>query len=200
MMSKEKALSGGPDPVTFTSPAEADRYFEKKDRELALAEAPIVSALAEVGENVSSVFDFVNTARPYPAALPVLIDHLQRGGYPPRIMEGIGRALAVKPAVEWWRILVDRYLNARDDGERTGAGIALAACVTKREFDEFVELARRDIDDPRNTRALFLRSLVRVDRERGWEVVKSLEDDPVCGVQARRMLEQKRRRDAQARD
>ncbi|MGY6498983.1 MAG: hypothetical protein ACXIUP_12235, partial [Microcella sp.] len=153
------------------------------------------SALAEVGENVSSVFDLVNTARPYPAALPVLIEHLRLGGYPPRIMEGLGRALAVKPAVEWWRILVDRYLNARDHGERTGAGVALAACVTKREYDEFVELARRNINDPHDTRALFLRSLVRVDRERGWEVVKSLVDDPVCGVQARRMLDQQRRRE-----
>lgn len=40
------------------------------------------------------------------------------------------------------------------------------------------------------------RNIVRVDRERGWDVVRSLVDDPVCGVQARVMLKQKARREA----
>ena len=51
-----------------------------------------------VGVEIDSVWDLVNTAEPYPAALPVLMEHLERDGYPDRVMESLGRALAVKPS------------------------------------------------------------------------------------------------------
>jgi hypothetical protein len=43
--------------------------------------------------------DLVNTSAPNPSALPVLMEHLERGGYPERVMESLGRTLAVKPSV-----------------------------------------------------------------------------------------------------
>lgn len=54
------------------------------------AEKPILRDLGDVGEQVSSVWDFVNTSRPYPRALPVLLRHFQQGGYPDRVMESLG--------------------------------------------------------------------------------------------------------------
>lgn len=169
-------------------------------KESIASQEPLRRDLASVGEMVGTVYDLVDTSRPYPAALPVLIDHLQRGGYPPRVMEGIGRALAVKPAIQWWDILVDRYLNALDVGEREGAGVALAACATKKQFEELCRLASLPLDDPRKTRAMFLRALVRIDRDRGWDVVRSLVDDPVSGVQARHMLKERLRREKRNQD
>lgn len=160
------------------------------------AEQPILRDLEAVGEQVGSVWDLVNTSRPYPRAVPVLLRHFRQGGYPDRVMESLGRALAVKTSVQWWDVLVDRYINARGEGERTGAGVALAACATKAQFDEFAKLAALDLDDPSRIRGIFLKPLVRIDRERGWEVVRSLVEDPVSGVQARLMLKQKAKRDA----
>jgi hypothetical protein len=175
-----------------------DQLIEEHARLNSEAEQPILRDLEAVGERVSSVWDFVNTARPYPEALPVLLRHFQLGGYPDRVMESLGRALAVKPSVQWWAVLVDRYLNARSNGERTGAGVAMAACVTKAQFDEFAKLAALDLDDPSRIRGIFLKPLVRIDRERGWDVVSSLVDDPVSGVQARLMLKQKAKREAKS--
>lgn len=163
------------------------------------AERPILRDLADAGEVVSSVWDLVNTSRPYPNALPVLLSHFVRGKYPDRVMESLGRALAVKPSVQWWDVLVDRYLNARSDGERAGAGVALAACATKEQFDDLAKLASIQLDDPSRIRVLFLRPLVRIGRERGWDVVRSLAEDPVSGLHARTMLKQKAKRAARSR-
>lgn len=44
------------------------------------AEQPIVADLRVVGWDVDSVWDLVNTSDPYYEALPVLMDHLERGG------------------------------------------------------------------------------------------------------------------------
>ena len=175
-----------------------NQLVEEHARLNAEAEQPILRDLEAVGEHVGSVWDFVNTSRPYPQALPVLLRHLQLGGYPDRVMESLGRALAVKPSVQWRDTLVDCYLNARSHGERTGAGVALAACVTKAQFDEFAWLAALELDDPSRIRGIFLKPLVRIDRERGWTVVASLMDDPVSGVQARLMLKQKAKREAKS--
>jgi len=62
----------------------------------------------------------VNRSEPYPEALPVLIDHLERGGYPDRVMDSLARALAVKPAVSYWDRLKARYLLAGGPQERDG--------------------------------------------------------------------------------
>jgi hypothetical protein len=77
---------------------------------LRAAEQPIVADLRAAGVSVDSVWDLVNTSEPYPNALPVLIEHLERGGYPDRVVESLGRALAVKPAVAFWRRLKALYM------------------------------------------------------------------------------------------
>jgi hypothetical protein len=182
----------------FATPEDARAHWDALAQELLLEQKPLLDDLARVGEPVDSVWNLVNTSRPYYAALPVLIEHFDRGGYSSRVMEGIGRALAVKPAVQWWDRLVEHYLNAETLGERAGAGVALAACVTKVQFDEFAKLAALDLDDRTMIRGIFLKSLVRIDRERGWNVVRSLVDDPVSGVQARLMLKQKAKREAKS--
>ena len=76
--------------------AEAERG--ERVRQLRAAERPIVADLNAVGLSVSSVWDLVNTSVTYPDALPILLAHLERGGYPDRVMESLGRALAMKPA------------------------------------------------------------------------------------------------------
>jgi hypothetical protein len=87
------------------------------------AEQPIVANLRDAGVQVESVWDLVNTTEPYPAALPVLIEHLERGGYPDRVMESLGRALAVKPALVFRERLKALYLTPRVSGEGEHSGV-----------------------------------------------------------------------------
>lgn len=76
------------------------------------AERPIVDDLCHAGINVASIWDLVNTSKTYPMALPVLIEHLEGVGYPARIMEGLARAIVVKPAAAYWSRLRASYFSS----------------------------------------------------------------------------------------
>jgi hypothetical protein len=153
---------------------------------LRAAERPIVEDLRAAGVEVASVWDLVNTAAPHPDALPVLLAHFERGGYPERVMESLGRALAVKPSVAYWEALAAAYRHPRCRGEEEGAAIALAACATRAQYGElvgFLSLPARG-DPSRDTRIYFLRPIKRLGREAGRALLESLLDDPVFGREA----------------
>lgn len=167
-----------------TEVAEAERQV--RVQELRRAEQPIVADLRDAGVVVESVWNLVNTSEPYPKALPVLLSHLERGGYPERVMESLGRALAVKPSVVYWDRLRARYLSARSPGEEDGVAVALAASATRAQVDDlvaFLEVAERG-----DSRIYFLRPIKRLGGERGKELLKSLQSDPTFGREAKALL------------
>lgn len=164
------------------------RDAERQTRavELAKAEEPIVADLHAAGVEVTSVWDLVNTSIPYPAALPVLLDHLQRGGYPDRVLESLGRALAVTPMNSSWPVLRGLYLRARGRGEEEGIAVALAASATADQLDGLIDLLGEDARG--DTRILFLRPIKRLGGPRGRTVLESLTADPMFGKEARALL------------
>lgn len=182
-------LEKDPEHQRMVQAAEAERH--ERARFLAQAEQPVVADLRAVGVQVDSVWDLVNTSEPYPAALPVLMEHLERGGYPERVMESLGRALAVKPSVAFWDRLKARWLDARDPGEQDGAAVALAACATKKQLDDLIEFL--SVEERGESRIYFIRSIVRVGGDRGYEVLDSLRDDPVLGQAATARLKRRRK-------
>jgi hypothetical protein len=156
------------------------------------AEQPIVKDLRRAGHDVISVWDLVNTATPYPDALPVLLEHLEAGGYPDRVMESLGRALAVKPSVVWWDRLKVLYLNARNPGEETGTAVALAACATKAQLDDLIGFL--SVEERGESRIFFLRPIKRVGDQAGREVLVALRDDRTLGKEATALLRVRRKR------
>lgn len=183
-----RQLEGDP---AFEARVEADKaQREERVRLLSAAELPIVEDLNAVGASVSSVWDLVNTSVPYPDALPVLLAHLERGGYPDRVMESLGRALAVKPAVTWWDDLKRLYLSARGPGEEDGTAVALAACATRAQLDDLIALL--DVDERGESRIYFIRSIKRLGGQRGRAILESLRDDPTFGREATAALEGRR--------
>jgi hypothetical protein len=182
-------LESNPDWVRDRDAREAER--QERSRRLGEAEQPVVADLRNGGVQVDSVWDLVNTSEPYPAALPVLMEHLERGGYPERVMESLGRALAVRPSVMFWERLKARWLNARNSGEEVGTAVALAACATKKQLDDLIEFL--SIEERGDSRIFFLRSIVRVGGDRGYEVLESVRDDPVLGQAATARLKRRRK-------
>ncbi len=88
---------------------EQDR--RKRQSELRGEEHAILDDLKQLGyREVQSVWDFVNTDDPYPEAIPVLFEHLQKQ-YPDSIREGIARALSVPAARHLWPKLLEIYRN-----------------------------------------------------------------------------------------
>jgi hypothetical protein len=160
-------------------------------RELSLAEQPIVADLRGVGLDLDSVWDLVNTSVPYPEALPVLLAHLERGGYPDRVMESLGRALAVKPAVFAWDRLLRLYLASPTPGEEKGLALALCAMATKDHVETLIDLIR---DESRgDVRVLFVGPILRKGGERGLQVIESLREHPVVGKEATALLKRRGR-------
>lgn len=163
---------------------EAERQV--RVQELGLAERPIVADLLKAGVEVDSVWDLVNTSVPYPAALPILLKHLQLGGYPDRVMESMGRALAVKPAVFAWDALRDLFLKAQGRGEEEGLAVALAASATSEHLEALIDLLKEDSRS--DNRIHFLRPIKRVGGRRGREVLETLKSDPLFGKEAQALL------------
>lgn len=136
------------------------------------------------------MWDLVNTSVPYPAALPVLMAHFRQGGYPDRVMESVGRALAVKPSVAYWDRLATAWRAPRSRGEEEGAAIALAACATRAQIEDlirFISLPGRG-DPSTDTRGYFLRPIKRLGGERGRALLETLVGDPVLGKEAAALL------------
>ena len=181
---RDKLLRSYPE---YRAAAEAvGRDRQEQVRLLREAEAPIVADLRRAGLGVSSVWDLVNTSEPYPAALPVLLAHLARGGYPDAVMEGLGRALAVEPSAAQWDILSDLYLQARSRGEKEGLAVALAAAATREHFDQLVNLL---LDERQGgTRIYFVRTVKDLGGQRGREVLAKLTDDHVLCREVRAVL------------
>jgi hypothetical protein len=70
----------GNDPEYQGKAQAAEARRQVRVQELRTAECPIVADLQSAGVQVESVWDLVNTSEPYPAALPMLVEHLERGG------------------------------------------------------------------------------------------------------------------------
>lgn len=170
----------------------AEEKRQRRVRELRRAEQPIVDDLRKAGVDVSSVWDLVNRSEPYPAALPVLLEHLKRGGHPDRVMESLGRALAVKPAAFAWQTLRDLYLASQGSGVRTGLVVALAASAAPQHLDALLELVADESCG--DTRILLLDAVKDVGGDRGRRVLEGLTTHPVLGQQARAVVGGPRRR------
>lgn len=154
------------------------------------AEQPIVRDLRAVGCDVASVWDLVNTSKPYHDALPVLLAHLERGGYPDRVMESLGRALAVKPAVAMWDQLKTLYLAAKNPGEEEGLALALAAAATRAQLEDLTDLVQDESRGP--SRVHFVRPLLKVGGTTGQATVETLRGHRTVGKEARALLHARR--------
>ena len=179
------------DPVYRAQLEAVEAEREKRVRALRAAEEPIVKDLRDAGYDVNSVWDLGNKPVPYPAAFPVLLEHLRRGGYPDRVMESLGQALAVRAMAPEWEVIKALYLGARSPGEETGLAVALAGSATRDHLDELVALLREESRGA--TRIYFLRPIKRLGGDRGRALLESLVDDPLFGREARALLKTRRR-------
>jgi hypothetical protein len=152
---------------------------ERQERSRREQEA-LISELANVGVRVECVYDFVNTAEKYPAAVPVLLRHLTLP-YSERTKEGIIRALTVSyagPGV--LRELIRQYCAETDDRPNSMKwvlGNAISEAATPADADTIIALAT----DPThgNARDSITQRLPRVvkDKARLREVLQHLMQD-----------------------
>ncbi|WP_295775628.1 hypothetical protein [uncultured Microbacterium sp.] len=170
------------DPVYRAQVEAVEAERRERVRKLREAEQPIIKDLRDVGIEVGSVWDLVNTSAPYLPALPVLMKHLERDGYPDRVVESIGRALAVRESVPYWHRLRDLYLRAEGRGARSGLAVALGVSATPAQLEELIELLHNE--SLGESRVLLIAPVIKLGGARGREVIKALRDHPVLGKEA----------------
>jgi hypothetical protein len=169
----------------------ADARRQVRAEESRRAEQPILADLRGVGYDVDSVWHFVNTSTPYPSALRVLLHHLVKGGYPADGMDGLARAVAVRPMAPAWETLRRPYLKAEATSETEGLAVPLTASATPDRLDALPALLAEQSRG--ESRIHFLRAIRRVGGSRGWEVITGFVDDPVFGKEASHMVKQRQR-------
>jgi|HubBroStandDraft_5_1064220.scaffolds.fasta_scaffold109496_3 hypothetical protein len=163
----------------------------RREAEFTVAEAPLVADLAATGLAVGSVWDLVNTAKPYPEAIPVLLKHLPRP-YPDRIREGIARALAVSDARHAWPTLADAFRVEPRSGTKDGLACALAAIAGDDVLDELIGLLRDSSQG--ESRVLLVRALRRSKEPRAQRALMELGADPVLAKEVQHVLTSRRKK------
>jgi len=174
------------DPEYVAQREQRDDELRRKEAEWRRAEAPLVEELRGAGFEVDSTWDLVNTSTPYPAALPILLEHLKRP-YPDRVREGIARALAVRDARFGWETLARLYGQEEAGTDaKDGLAVALAAASDDEVVDEVISLARDRVHG--ESRLLLLRRLKRSRAAQARAALEEFAGDPVLGQEARRLL------------
>jgi hypothetical protein len=140
---------------------------------------PLIAALHGVGINVGSIWDLVNTSEPYPAALPVLVAHLD-GPYDARNREGIARALAVRNARKLARdkvlnIIETRWVELAKD-LRDGLMVAICGMASPDDLHKLIDLINdRGLG---SSRVFLVTNLMRSRKREAREALLQLKDDP----------------------
>lgn len=104
------------DPTWVAQNIEREAKRQADELRLRAEEEPMIADLAKAGLEVGSVWDLVNSNKSYPAAIPILLDHLRRP-YHKDIRNGIIRALTVKGAKGIVGSIILDELNGETDEE-----------------------------------------------------------------------------------
>jgi hypothetical protein len=176
-------LSADPKWVAAQEAEERDRLAHYK--EVLRVEEPITKELRRVGVDVESVSDLVNTAEPYPEALPILLKHLTRA-YPRDTRESIARALAVPDAVFAWKTVRRLFENEADEDVKDGLAVALSGMCDDEHLDELIKLAANRKYGP--SRILLLGALERSRDPKVKRALMAFGADPDLEFAVQRIL------------
>lgn len=170
-----RQLEADPEWCARRDAKEAERA--ERTRQLTLEQMELLRDLQAAGSEVGSVWDLVNTATPYPKALPVLLDHLQRP-YSDRTRAGIARALAVKDARPLaWDIMVG-LIQSRLLPKEVADGVMVAISAMARPADLSILIGML-ADKPIGSSRIFLvRNLMRSKRPEARRELMNSRADP----------------------
>lgn len=183
-MKKERKSAGelmrelSADPKYVTAQRERERQTREKREQFARDEEPILADLRAVGTPVGSVWDLVNTGARYPAAIPVLLAHIQKS-YPQKIREGLARALAVPEARSGWSVLMHEFESDPDSttlGPKYGLACALSVVADDNVLHDVLRVLREDRHG--ECRIPLLRVLVRSRDPEAKAALEQFEQDP----------------------
>ncbi|MDR2722368.1 MAG: hypothetical protein LBB54_01385 [Cellulomonadaceae bacterium] len=146
----------------------------------------ILNDLALLGYSVTSIYDLANKGNVPPDTIPVLLKHLQIGGYSDMIMVGLGGLLSSKQVRKYWQILKKIYLESSSEIQESAAASAMYRASSREVLEELMELA---LDGTKgDSRIFFVRPISRHGQKEGRDFLRNYIDDPVIGKEVRAVL------------
>lgn len=176
------------DPEIIRKREQVERERQERVGRLTAEQTQLLEDLKEVGFNGKSIWDFVNSHEPYPEAIPVLLEHVQRvPTYSETTLTGLIRALTVKEARGLFnKIALKMFREDIHEPKVNGVRWCLANALTVvseiTDVDVMIEFLRDR--SHAGARAPFPKALTRFIGRRPdiVEVLDSLCDDSENGV------------------
>jgi hypothetical protein len=187
-------LEADPEFVAQREAREAEHA--RRVAELAAALTPLLDALREAGCSMSSASELTDPPfpkrAPWPAALPVLLAHLDRP-YPSDAREVIAGALAVPEMKEvGWDALLRHYREEKTHLAKDALAAAIDAAADDQVIGDVIALARDTTLGP--SRILLLSALTRSKDPRARTAITDLATDPDLVLEIRAILRRLARR------
>jgi hypothetical protein len=177
------------DPEWVAGNAESEARLKQQLEQFRREQAELLAELKGIGVQVASVWDLVNTADKYPAAIPILLRHLAVP-YSKRIKEGIVRALTVDYAgPDVLRELIKQFQEQSDHSANSlkwVLGNAISQVATPADAETVIGLAIDPVHG--GARDMITQRLPRVvkNKARLHEVLQHLLRDKETEQYARR--------------
>jgi len=172
---------------TYKLMAEKKQEERKATQELlAKDEQIITNKLKDIGININSIYDLVNSQKPYTNAIPVLIELLEKGQLKQnQTIEGVIRALAVEDAKGIAnKSLLELYFNSFEQNPpyRWAIGNTMEVIMTDDDIEEIIKI----VSTPENgiSRQMFVSALGKIKSEKSEQVLISLLEDEQVRIHA----------------
>lgn len=138
----------------------------------------IKTELSKVGISINDIYDLVNANEPYPSAVPVLLNLLEKGIDHIGTKEGVVRALAVKEAIgKASPVLIAEYNRVPKDKMllRWAIGNTIYTTITENDIDSILPI----VQDKTNgmSRQMFVGALGKVKSEKAENALINLLND-----------------------
>lgn len=143
-----------------------------------ISENKVNEELGKVGVIVNDIFDLVNSNKPYPNAIPVLINLLKEGISNDVVKEGVIRALAVKEAKgKAGEILIEEYKKTPKDKIMLlwVIGNTMEVVISENEIENILEIVQNKSNGM--SRQMFVSALGKVKSDKVEQVLMSLLED-----------------------
>ncbi|EKK03428.1 hypothetical protein RBSH_01232 [Rhodopirellula baltica SH28] len=176
------------DPEYQRKMREKEEARQKKKQVLIEHQKELIAECGEVGVNIKSVWDLVNTSESYHAAIPVLVDHLHKD-HESRTIQGIVRALTTHESRGVAFDALVRLFKSTAEGTselKWLIGAALAESATASDVDVVINLAN-DESHGRGREFLPL-GLIIASKESVLPILQGWTNDPELSKSAKKAI------------
>ena len=178
------------DPQWLAEKLTRDAEFQLKAQQIKELAAPLEREIRDAGVDIASYRDVIDKPPNFPAAIPILIRHMQMGKYPELTRGFMAQAIAMKEANKYWHDLVALFKNevARnlESHFANGLAVAIGRSYKEPELQQLISLCENPIYG--FNRIWFADGLRKSKSTSAESALTRVSNDPQIGKQVTRWM------------